>query len=80
VPRYYFDVQVGNVHHIDDDDEDEVLDGPEVAFSEAVGLLSELVQQASPNGRERALTSTVRDEAGTGVYEATLTLTGTRLL
>jgi hypothetical protein len=77
VPRYYFDVQDGNTRHIDD--VGEVLDGPEAAFSEAMGLLSELAQQVSLNGRERALTSTVRDEDGKGVYKATLTLTGAKL-
>lgn len=77
MPRYYFDVQDGNTLHVDD--VGEVLDGPEAAFSEAMGLLSELAQQVPSNGRERALTSTVRDEAGNGVYKATLSLTGTRL-
>jgi hypothetical protein len=77
VPRYYFDIQDENSHHVDD--VGEVLDGPEAAFSEAMALLSELAHHASPNGRVRALTSIVRDEAGNGVYRATLSLTGTRL-
>jgi hypothetical protein len=77
LPRYYFDVQDGNTLHVDD--VGQVLDGPEAAFSEAMAVLSELAQQASPDGREQALTSTVRDEAGNGVYKATLSLTGTRL-
>jgi hypothetical protein len=77
LPRYYFDFQDGNTRHIDH--VGEVLDGPEAAFNEAMGLLSELVQQVSPNGREHMLTSTVRDEAGNGVYKAMLSLTGRRL-
>ena len=77
MPRYFFDVQDGNTHHTDD--VGEVLDGLETAFREAMGLLSELAQQILPNGKDRALISTVRDEDGKGVYKATLTLTGAKL-
>jgi len=77
VPRYYFDVQDGNTCHIDD--VGDVLDGLETALQEAMGLLSELAQQILPNGKDRALVSTVRDEDGKDVYKATLTLTGAKL-
>jgi hypothetical protein len=77
VPRYYFDIQDGNTRHIDD--VGEVLDGPEAAFSEAMGLLLELAQQLLPTSRECTLTSTVRDENGMAVLKTTLSLTGTKL-
>ena len=77
MPRYYFDVQDGNTWHVDE--VGEVLDGPEAAFREAMGLLSELAHQGPPDARERALTSIVRDADGNRLYKATLSLTGTPL-
>jgi hypothetical protein len=77
MPRYYFDVQDGNTWHVDE--VGEVLDGPEAAFSEAMGLLSELAHQGPPDARERALTSIVRDADGNRLYKATLSLSGMRL-
>jgi hypothetical protein len=77
VPRYFFDVQDGAAIHIDDIGDD--LPGLDAVCREAMELLSDLARPMVPNGRERALTSTVRGEAGNGVYKATLSLTGTRL-
>jgi len=74
MPRYFIDT--------DDDDtfieDDEGLDLPdaEAARKAAQASLPDMARDKMPDGDGRTFCASVRDEAGTVIYKATLTLTG----
>ena len=72
--QYFFETFDGDVTH----DDGEGLDLPSVeeARQEALKAMPDMAREKIPDGDFRIFRSTVRDEGGTVVYEATMTLTG----
>ncbi|KQT55055.1 hypothetical protein ASG52_25150 [Methylobacterium sp. Leaf456] len=71
MPRYFFDVQDG---YPTKDDYGTVLDGSEAIAATAIRTLFEIGQLEATRNAGREFLITVRDEAGTKVYRAELTV------
>ena len=74
MPRYFFDTDDGDRSHRDDDGLD--LPHPEAARRAALDALPDMARDKMPDGDRRTLVAAVRDERGTVVYSATLSLEG----
>jgi hypothetical protein len=72
MPRFFFDTHDGD--HLTADEEGLDLDGIEQAREEAVRALPDLARDLLPDGDRRSFAVTVRDESGTALLTATLTL------
>ena len=77
MPHYYFDVNDGEQHTIDDCGFD-CLD-IEAAQYEAVRALSEIMRMEAPSDRDWAFEVRIRNEAGEPVFVTKLALTAQRL-
>lgn len=72
MPRYFFDTDDGSRFVTDDVGVD--LDSQEAAQKAAVAALPEMADDVLPDGSHRVLTVMVRDDSGTAIIRATLTL------
>lgn len=72
MPRYYFDLNDCG-HDFPDDDGEECAD-IDVAHEAVLRTLSGIVGDKLPNGMERKFIINVRDEAGTVVLTASMSL------
>jgi hypothetical protein len=77
MPRYYFDVDDGEKATLDDQGLE--LQGIEAAQKEAVRTLPQIGKDVLPDGTEKHVVVTVRNEAGQPIIRATLSLTVERL-
>ena len=75
MPRYYFETNDGDIYL--GGDEGIELPGPKEARREALSALPDMARDTIPDGDERTLKATVRDETNAIVFEGTLTLKGT---
>jgi len=71
VPRYYFDISDGDVTTTDTEGQEMSIDE---ARQEAIGVLPQLAKDVLPDGDTRTFVSYVRDEEGSGIFRAKLTL------
>ncbi len=74
MPRYFFDI-----HNAGDFTPDKYgidLDDDEEARSQAISLLPEMAREELPDGDQHEFAVKARNEEGTVVYEASLTLNG----
>ena len=74
MPRFFFDII--NAEDFTPDNFGIELDDDEEARQQAISLLPEIAREELPNGDFHAFTVKARNEDGTVVYEASLTLTG----
>ena len=74
MPRYFIDTDDGDVR-INDDQGFDLADA-EAARREAMAVLPDMARDKLPDGDRRTFVATVRDEEGSVVYSATLTLVG----
>ena len=74
MPRFFIDTDDGDVHIHDDEGFD--LADAEAARREAMTVLPDMARDKLPDGDRRTFVATVRDDAGSVVYSATLTLVG----
>ncbi|MGU3664534.1 DUF6894 family protein [Methylobacterium sp. A49B] len=74
--RYFFDVSNGET--VTDDDGIEFTDAHR-ASKEALQSLPDMAKDLHPSSEPETVTITVRDESGTALYRATLTIEGTWL-
>lgn len=72
--RYFFDVTDGGILTRDEIGAD--LASDDEARDEALGLLPNLAREVMPGGDQHEIRTTVRNEDGAVVYEATLSLIG----
>ena len=72
MPRYYFDTDDGHYQH--HDDEGVQFADVEAARKEAIRALTDIAQDALPDGDRRDFTSSVRTEAGQVLFRAKLSL------
>jgi hypothetical protein len=74
MPRYFFDIDDGDQRSLDH----EGMEMPDVwaAREGAIAVLPDVARDVLPDGDRREMVSTVRDESGTVVYIATLSLVG----
>ena len=77
MPRFHFDIDDG--HHVFRDDEGYHLDNVDNAGAEAARSLADLVKSALDRTPCPDMTVNVRDECGTSVLRARLTLALDRL-
>jgi hypothetical protein len=72
MPRFFFDIDDGDRTYRDD----EGLDFPnaEAARDNAVSALPDIARDAMPDGERRDFLVTMRDESGTPIFRASLTL------
>ena len=73
MPRYFFDIDDG-VRDLRDN-EGVILNDREHARKEVIATLAQLANDKLPNGNNHTFKASVRDETGTRIYEAALTLT-----
>lgn len=71
MPKYFVDLQDGDVVHEDDEGSD--LSSVEDARKEAINTLSLIAKDELPDGEHREFIAIVRDAGGTALYRATLT-------
>jgi hypothetical protein len=77
VPRYYFDINDGELQR---DEEGLECADLEAAREKVIASLQDVAGLISPSdGDNQAISVAVRGEDGSLVYEATLTFTGSRL-
>ncbi len=74
MPRFFIDTDDGDVRVHDDEGFD--LADAEAARREAMTVLPDMARDKLPDGDRRTFVATVRDEAGSVLYSATLTLVG----
>ena len=72
MPRFYIDSDDGDRSFIDPDGFD--LPNAETARYLAMDALPDMVREKLPDGDHRRFTVTVRDQTGTTLYKATLSL------
>ena len=77
MPCYFIDFRDGDDVVIDTIGSD--VPGFEEARDEAIELLPQVAKDRLPDGEHREFVATVRDEAGTQLYRATLTFHGEKL-
>jgi hypothetical protein len=70
--RYFFDIDDGDRSSLDEDGLE--LSGPWEARFNAIAVLPDIAREVLPNGRHRELVTTVRDDRGTALFKAKLTL------
>ena len=70
MPRFYFDVDDGERRTRDE--EGLVLDDLAAASREAVKVLPEVARDVLPDGTEKVMSASVRDEGGTTLFRAVL--------
>ena len=70
MPHFYFDVADGE--HISRDDDGLMLDDLATACREAVRVLPAVARDVLPDGTEKLISASVRDEAGTILFRALL--------
>ena len=74
MPRYFIDT------HDDDtlveDEEGQELPNAEAAWRAALAALPDMARDKVQDGKDRTFCASIRDEAGTVLYKATLSLTG----
>ena len=76
MPRYFIDAHDGDYPHRDEDGHD--LPDDEAARQAALDALPDMARDKLPDGDRRVFTATARDEHGTVVYSASMTLEGRR--
>ncbi|MGH1572676.1 DUF6894 family protein [Methylobacterium sp. P31] len=74
MPRYFIDTN--NDDTFVEDDEGQDLPDAEAARKAALAALPDMARDKMPDGDRRTFCASVRDEAGTVIYKATLTLAG----
>lgn len=74
MPRYFIDTNDDDVFVEDDEGQD--FPNVEAAREVAQAALPDMARDKMPDGERRTFSACVRDEAGTVIYKATLTLTG----
>ena len=74
MPRYFIDTNDDDVFVADDEGQD--LPNAEAAREVAQAALPDMARDKIPDGEGRTFCACVRDEAGTVIYKATLTLRG----
>ncbi len=74
MPRYYIDTDDGSLFV--SDDEGQEFASVEAARAMAQKALVEMAQRLIPDGEHRTFTASIRDENGTVLYVATLSLVG----
>lgn len=74
MPRYFIDTDDETV--ADHDDDGAELDGPQAARIAALEALPDMARDSIPKGDRQIFTAHFRDESGTVIYTATLTLRG----
>ena len=74
MPLYFIDTDDGDVHHHDTEGHD--LPSAQAARDAAHDALPDMARDKLPDGDKRTFSATVRDQAGTVLYAATLTLAG----
>jgi hypothetical protein len=72
--RYFFDTDDGDTFV--EDDEGQELPNAEAAREAALAALPGMARDKMPDGDHRTFCATVRDDAGTVIYTARLTLVG----
>ena len=70
MPRFYFDVTDGE--HLTRDDDGLMLHDLATACREAVRVLPGVARDVLPDGTEKVISASVRDEAGTILFRALL--------
>ena len=76
MPLYFFDTDDGDTMHRDTGGQD--LPDAEAARSAVLDALPDMARDKMPDGDSRTFIATARDQRGTMVYVATLTLKGER--
>ena len=74
MPRYFIDTNDDDVFV--EDEEGQVLADAETARQMAQAALPDMAREKMPDGDGRTFCASVRDEAGTVIYKATLSLVG----
>lgn len=74
MPRYFIDSSDGNFSHIDTEGVD--LADQNAARYQALDALPDMARDVLPDGDQRRLVVSVRDETGQVIYRASLTLSG----
>lgn len=74
MPRYFIDTDDDALVVFDDQGHD--LPSPKAARDMAHEVLPDMARQRMPDGDRRTFRASVRDESGTVLYVATLTLVG----
>jgi hypothetical protein len=72
VPRFYFDIHDGE--RFTPDDEGLVLPDAQAARDRAVSTLPDIARDVMPDGAKRDFVVTMRDESGTAIFRASLSL------
>ena len=72
MPRYFFDIDDGEMHFRDDDGQE--LNDLRAARDEAVVVLPAIARDVLPNGDRRDFVASIRDEENRVVFRATLSL------
>ena len=70
MPHFYFDVADGE--HLARDDDGLMFDDLATACREAVRVLPDVARDVLPNGTEKVISTSVRDDAGTILFRALL--------
>ena len=76
MPRYFIDTDDGDYIHLDEDGHD--LPDAEGARTATLDALPDIARDKMPDGDRRTIIATARDQKGSIVYSATLTLKGER--
>ena len=76
MPQYFINTDDGDQLHLDDTGHD--LPDAEAARAATLDALPDMARDKMPDGDRRTIIATARDEEGTVVYTATLTLVGQR--
>ena len=74
MPHYFFDTNDGDM--LDEDDVGLEFPDPESARRAAIAALPDMARDRLPDGDRRNFSVRVRDEAGTVLYAASLSLVG----
>lgn len=74
MPRYFIDSDDGDLNVVDEEGYD--LPGPQDARRMAIDVLPDMAREKIPDGDRRVFSTRVRDEAGTVIYSASLSLVG----
>ncbi|WP_336489296.1 DUF6894 family protein [Methylobacterium nigriterrae] len=72
MPRFFIDTDDGDLHVRDDEGQD--LPDRAAAREIAIDVLPDMARSELPDGDRRTFTSSVRDESGTVIFRASLSL------